>query len=360
MAHHFAVFKKLHLDAKARFVELFVVARAQIEDLLALQKILAALVIVLFGFDIAHARSLFEFVKRDQVAGAQGSEEIGKDDEVLVDELLRREVKLVVAQVLVGYACVAAHRFESGGGEDVDIVALLGAVELGECGIVAAFRQSVVLLEDFVSIDGETKLHLRIFTAHTLGLTGCKEDFHCHLVRIFAILYPKSEAVMVQIYTGDGKGKTTAAAGVALRSLAAGKRVAFFQFMKAWPSGEVQMLQRLGALVDRSWDGSFIYDAPTARQKRLVRSQYERIFRLYEKGFDLVILDEILVTIHFSILSEEDILRLVEAKPKECELILTGRGATPALIAAADLVTEMRKIKHYFDQGVPARRGIEY
>ena len=165
---------------------------------------------------------------------------------------------------------------------------------------------------------------------------------------------------MVQIYTGDGKGKTTAAVGVALRSLAAGRRVALFQFMKAWPSGEVQMLQRLGALVDRSWDGSFVRDAPTPKQLRLVRNQYERVFKLYKKGFDLVILDEILVTIHFSILGEEDILRLIEARPKECELILTGRGATSRLIAAADLVTEMKKIKHYFDQGIQARCGIEY
>ena len=86
------------------------------------------------------------------------------------------------------------------------------------------------------------------------------------------------------------------------------------------------------------------------KQLRLVRGQYERVFRLYEKGFDLVILDEILVTIHLSILDEADILHLIEVRPKECELILTGRGATPALIAAADLVTEMKKIKHYFDK----------
>ena len=116
----------------------------------------------------------------------------------------------------------------------------------------------------------------------------------------------------------------------------------------------------MGALVDRSWDGGFVRDAPTPKQLRLVRNQYERVFKLYKKGFDLVILDEILVTIHFSILGEEDILRLIEARPKECELILTGRGATSRLIAAADLVTEMKKIKHYFDQGIQARRGIEY
>ncbi|MRI58650.1 MAG: cob(I)yrinic acid a,c-diamide adenosyltransferase [Epsilonproteobacteria bacterium] len=163
---------------------------------------------------------------------------------------------------------------------------------------------------------------------------------------------------MIQIYTGDGKGKTTAAAGLALRAVGAGKKVAFFQFMKGRESGEVAMLSRLGVVVDREWDGAFVVGEPTEDQRRMVQLQYHRVIKAVGGLYDLVVLDEIIVALGFGLLRKEQVLRLFEIG--RCELVLTGRGATKELIDRADLVTEMKKIKHYFDKGVAAREGIEF
>ncbi len=163
---------------------------------------------------------------------------------------------------------------------------------------------------------------------------------------------------MIHIYTGDGKGKTTAAAGLALRAVGAGMRVAFFQFMKGRESAEVGVLESLGVMVDREWDGAFVVGRPTPEQKRMVQLQYHRAIKAVGGLYDLVVLDEIIVALRFGLLSEEQLLRLFEIG--RCELVLTGQGATPKLIERADLVTEMIKIKHYFDEGVGAREGIEF
>ena len=164
----------------------------------------------------------------------------------------------------------------------------------------------------------------------------------------------------VHIYTGDGKGKTTAAIGLALRAVGAKKRVFIFQFMKAWISHEIEILKNFGVIVDREWDGSFIKSEPSKKQLKMVKNQYKRVFKAFEKNFDIIVLDEILVTLIYGLLSEEDIVKLIDKKPKNIELILTGRGATKKIIEKSDLVTEMKKIKHYFDKGVMAREGIEY
>ncbi|WP_281951227.1 cob(I)yrinic acid a,c-diamide adenosyltransferase [Nitrosophilus kaiyonis] len=164
----------------------------------------------------------------------------------------------------------------------------------------------------------------------------------------------------VHIYTGDGKGKTTAAIGLALRAVGAKKRVFIFQFMKAWISHEIEILKSLGVIVDREWDGNFIKTHPSKKQFQMVKNQYERVFNAFEKSFDLIILDEILVAFLYGLLSEEEIIKVIDEKPKNVELILTGRGATEKMIKKADLVTYMKKIKHYFDKGVNAREGIEY
>ena len=165
---------------------------------------------------------------------------------------------------------------------------------------------------------------------------------------------------MIHVYTGDGKGKTTAAVGLVVRAVGRGKRAVFFQFMKAWPSGEVGILQRLGVLIDREWNGKFIGDAPTKKQRRMVERQYARVSEVFKKNFDIVVLDEILVTLRLGLLEESDIIHLMQSRPKNVELVLTGRGATQAIIQKADLITNMQKIKHYFDAGVEAREGIEY
>jgi len=166
---------------------------------------------------------------------------------------------------------------------------------------------------------------------------------------------------VIQIYTGEGKGKTTAAVGVSIRAVGHGRRVYFAQFMKAWPTGELKILQQLeGVIVDRSWDGNFVQDVPTPLQKRLVKEQYRRIFLAFSKPFDLIVCDEIIVTYLLGLLEERDLLELMEACPSDKELVLTGRGATAAMIAKADLVSDIQKVKHYFDKGVQAREGVEF
>ncbi len=163
---------------------------------------------------------------------------------------------------------------------------------------------------------------------------------------------------MRQIYTGDGKGKTTAAVGLSIRAYGAGKRVAFFQFMKALKSHEVDVMERLGIYVDREWDGKFIRKSPTPLQIKMVKNQYKRAREAVKNGYDLVVLDEIIVAAYFKVLMEDEILFIMEEA--KCELVLTGRGATQKMIERAELVTYMKKIKHYFDEGVKAREGFEF
>ncbi|BCD59852.1 MULTISPECIES: cob(I)yrinic acid a,c-diamide adenosyltransferase [unclassified Nitratiruptor] len=166
---------------------------------------------------------------------------------------------------------------------------------------------------------------------------------------------------MIHIYTGDGKGKTTAAIGLAVRALGAGMRVAFFQFMKAWEESELIVLQNFdNIIIDRSWDGRFIKEKASDHQKKMVFHQFHRAKKTLQMPFDLIILDEIIVAMHFGLLREEDILALMQSCPKNKELVLTGQKATQKLIDKADLVTEMKKIKHYFDRGLMARKGIEF
>ncbi len=164
----------------------------------------------------------------------------------------------------------------------------------------------------------------------------------------------------VHLYVGDGKGKTTAATGLAVRAVYSDYRVAFFLFMKGRYSAEVEALIDLGALVDREWENDFCYKEPTLSQKYCVASQAARVVKAFEKRFDMVILDEILTAYSLGLISQDSVLKLIEAKPEDCELILTGREASASIIERADLVTVCKKIKHYFDKGAAARKGIEF
>jgi cob(I)alamin adenosyltransferase len=168
---------------------------------------------------------------------------------------------------------------------------------------------------------------------------------------------------MVHIYTGDGKGKTTAAFGLALRAFGRGLKVAIIQFLKgAEPSGEVLASQKLNLFhIERFGANKFFLpgDKDPAHFDE-ARKGFNRAKELASSGeYDLVIADEIIVACKFGLLSETDLLDLIRARNKNTELVLTGRGATENLIAAADLVTEMRAIKHYFNNCIPARKGIE-
>ena len=175
---------------------------------------------------------------------------------------------------------------------------------------------------------------------------------------------------LVQIYTGDGKGKTTAAFGLALRAAGQGNKVLIYQFLK--PSsldiGERFALQ-LGAVRIRvealnvEWDMAKSFEDPkqVAEAKAAISEALERIAQTAEKRFyDLLILDEIVFCLSKGLAKLEDIKSIIDKRDPAVEIVLTGRDATKELIALADLVTEMKKIKHPFDKGISARRGIEF
>jgi cob(I)alamin adenosyltransferase len=167
----------------------------------------------------------------------------------------------------------------------------------------------------------------------------------------------------VQIYTGDGKGKTTAALGLALRASGRQVRTYIGQFMKGQPYAE------LDALRDHPWitieqygDVRCIRRAEvTERHRAQAKRGLAQALKAMRSGdYDIVVLDEVNVSIWFGVLTLEQVLTFLDQRPDRVEVVLTGRRAPQALIDRADLVTEMREIKHYYEQGVVARKGIEY
>ncbi len=167
----------------------------------------------------------------------------------------------------------------------------------------------------------------------------------------------------VQLYTGDGKGKTTAALGLVVRALGQGLRPAVLQFMKADPSwGEVVELERMRVPVQQCGLDHWVLAGKVTDEDRAAAADGLRRARaLVESGeYDLVVLDELVTAVFFELVPLADVLALVAAKPASVELVITGRRAPDELVAAADLVTEMRPLKHYFEAGVRARPGIEY
>jgi len=175
---------------------------------------------------------------------------------------------------------------------------------------------------------------------------------------------------LVQIYTGDGKGKTTAAFGLALRAAGQGNKVLIYQFLKpaTLDIGERFALQ-LGAVrirvetLDTPWDMDKSFDSKqqVAETQAAISRVLERIAETAEKAFyDVIILDEIVFCLSKGLAKFEDIKSIIDRKAPAVEIVLTGRGATKELTALADLVTEMKNIKHPFDKGMPARCGIEW
>jgi cob(I)alamin adenosyltransferase len=168
---------------------------------------------------------------------------------------------------------------------------------------------------------------------------------------------------LVQVYTGDGKGKTTAALGLVLRALGHDLRVAVLQFMKADPTwGEIVMLRRLGVeVVQCGLDHWVIKGEATEEDLAAAAEGFSRARGLVMGGdYDVVVLDELVTALFFELVSLDDVLRLMRDKPGHVELVITGRRAPDELLEAADLVTEMVARKHYYDAGVEAREGIEY
>jgi cob(I)alamin adenosyltransferase len=188
----------------------------------------------------------------------------------------------------------------------------------------------------------------------------------------------------VQIYTGDGKGKTTAAIGLAVRALGAGLRVCFMQFMKSRSYSEHSILPGLSASLKLITVGKPFFIAvegtisdeelallgddvvvfppgnPPLEYVQLIRDGLREAEKALKSGlYDLIVLDEIIVALHFGLLERQQLLKLVDSRPASVELVLTGRGATGELIEKADLVTEMREVKHYYSEGVEARKGFD-
>ncbi len=164
---------------------------------------------------------------------------------------------------------------------------------------------------------------------------------------------------LIQVYTGDGKGKTTAAIGLMVRAHGSGLKVGLIQFLKGLASGELNSLKALGIPFWQFGRGEFIKSEPSPEDKKLAQMGIEKVEAIWQ-DFDLLVLDEISYLITFKLVGEEYILDLLRCKPDHLELILTGRDMPPSLIQQADLVTELKKIKHPFDVGITARRGIEY
>lgn len=165
----------------------------------------------------------------------------------------------------------------------------------------------------------------------------------------------------LQVYTGNGKGKTTAAMGLALRALGAGHRVYFGQFMKMGRLSEIRALESFPALTIRQFGDGTELTAPDAHaDQQAAQAGLQGAQEALASGeYDLVILDEINVAVHLGHVDDDQLRALLLAQPTGTELVLTGRWARPWLIQQADLVTEMVEVKHYYNAGVPARRGIE-
>jgi cob(I)alamin adenosyltransferase len=170
---------------------------------------------------------------------------------------------------------------------------------------------------------------------------------------------------LIQVYTGDGKGKTTCALGLALRAVGQGFKVYMVQFMKGSKTGEVRVVtERLAPeMTLRPFGRRDLVNlqAPSPEDLALIREAWDLARQVILAGeHDLVILDEINLALTFQLLPQEEVFQVLRDRPPWVELVLTGRQAPPELVAMADLVTEMRAVKHYDAAGMKARRGIEW
>lgn len=169
---------------------------------------------------------------------------------------------------------------------------------------------------------------------------------------------------LVMVYTGDGKGKTTAAMGLVLRALGHDQRVLVVQFMKGQPTGEVATLGRFLPQVEIWRSGRDVFvnpDQPDEIDLQLADQTMRRVKQAtIAADYDLIVLDELNVAVDYGLVKETDVLDLLREKPRSVTLVLTGRGASPQIMQAADLVSEIREVKHHWRQGIPAQAGIEF
>ena len=165
-----------------------------------------------------------------------------------------------------------------------------------------------------------------------------------------------------QVYTGNGKGKTTAAIGLAIRAAGAGFKVFIAQFIKIGDYSEIKALQRFSDLitVEQFGLGRFTKRKPKPEDIQAAQAGLEKVRTvMLSDEYSIIIMEEANVAVKLGLFGVQDLLNIITDKPLDKELVITGRGASPRIIEQADLVTEMKPIKHYFQKGVPARIGIE-
>lgn len=170
----------------------------------------------------------------------------------------------------------------------------------------------------------------------------------------------------IQVYTGDGKGKTTAALGLGMRAAGHGLKVLMIQFLKGTHTGELESIKKLEpefSILRFGETSKFFFNMNQAEKDELKHKISDELDSLVEivrnQQWDVLILDEILGTIENGLVTPERIIEILDAKPEGMEIVLTGRVLPESIAQRAHLITEMRAIKHYFDMGVPARDGIE-
>jgi len=167
---------------------------------------------------------------------------------------------------------------------------------------------------------------------------------------------------LIQVYTGNGKGKTTAALGLALRTVGAGHKVYICQFCKGKHYCEHGSLKKIKNIkVEQYGSTCFIRRAPSENDIKLAQAGLEAARKaIHSKHYSLVVLDEINVALKLKLINLNDVLSLIKETPKAVELVLTGRSAHPEILKIADLVSEIRERKHYYKKGIRARKGIEF
>ncbi|MDR1352909.1 MAG: cob(I)yrinic acid a,c-diamide adenosyltransferase [Treponema sp.] len=170
---------------------------------------------------------------------------------------------------------------------------------------------------------------------------------------------------LIHIYAGNGKGKTTAAIGLCVRAAGRGKKIIFAQFLKTQDTGELGSFEKLGITVIRSTLRLGFTNAMDGETKKLCAEEQKKIMkkireRLSGEAADLLVLDEILDAVNINMLDEAELRSLIENKPAELEIVLTGRNPAPWLAEAADYISDVRKVKHPYDRGIKARAGIEW
>lgn len=171
---------------------------------------------------------------------------------------------------------------------------------------------------------------------------------------------------LIHIYCGDGKGKTSAATGLAVRAAGCGYSVLFSRFLKTEDSGELNVLDAVSGIEVIHLEKSYgFYRTLSQEEQGEVKDMYRGLWnRIRDQisggGYDVLVIDEFMAAYNYGLIPQEDAVRFLKQKPDSLEIVLTGRDPAKELVELADYVSEIRKVRHPFDRGIPARKGIEY